>query len=191
MSFAERVYRKTLQKKTKKEVKKNKAETTENDDNYGLSYFDNDQDEISNLAEEFLGKCILMNHSDDDEETQKRNKIRGNEYFQLIQLKQKNIYSIEIKNDQNQQSQENDEDQECLETRSNSNYEDDFQKDDALMVQLSEINYLEELDNVQKQSVGLGNKKYYTSKQKFNKITKQHLVPQIKKKNILKMNLKA
>ncbi|CAK75321.1 unnamed protein product (macronuclear) [Paramecium tetraurelia] len=190
MSFAERVYRKTFQKKAKKEVKEKKTET-ENDDNYGLYYFENDQDEIYNLAEEFLGKCILLNPSDDDEETQKRNKIRGNEFFQLNQKKQKNICSIEINNEENQQSQENDENYECLDTRSNSNYDDDFSKDDALMVQLSEINYLEKLDNIQKKSVGLGTKKYYSCKQKFNKITKEHLVPQIKKKNILKKNLKA
>ncbi|CAD8044880.1 unnamed protein product [Paramecium primaurelia] len=189
MSNQERIIIKPLQRKTKKSPQENKKEINVDEDNYGLSYFENDQEEFQTLSEEFFGKCILLDNKDDDE-IQKRNKVKDNEFCQLNQIIQKNTYPIEIKNQEKQQSFKNDENFESLETRSIISDSEYFHQEDFLMIQTSEINYLQNLNYIQ-ESVGLNKKQYNFSKQKLNNITNVHLPLKIQKKNILKINKKA
>ncbi|CAD8139431.1 unnamed protein product [Paramecium pentaurelia] len=190
MSNQERIIIKPIQRKTKKSPQENKKEINVDEDNYGLSYFENDQDEFQTLSEEFFGKCILLDNKDDDE-IQKRNKVKENEFFQLNQFIQKNTHPIEIKKQEKQQSFKNDENFESLETRSNLSDGEYFQQEDFVMIQTSEINYLQKLNYIQNESVGLNKKLNKFSKQKLNNITNVHLPLKIQKKNILKINKKA
>ncbi|CAD8052954.1 unnamed protein product [Paramecium sonneborni] len=185
MSNQQRQYIKPIIRKAKKVQKVCQDE----ENNFGLSDFQNDSDEIYNLIEEFSGKCILLPNSeefDNEDEYQKKNKTGDNCFSYIINSKQQNSPSFEQKLEKNQQSFKIVDNFSSLETQSNISDEINGEKTDYIVAIQGEINYLEGLDFIQKTVISK-DKKQKNLKQIKKQNNRNSLLKNLQKKKISKL----
>ncbi|CAD8042975.1 unnamed protein product [Paramecium primaurelia] len=185
MNTQDRCYIRAIVRKTKKTIQNN-IKSVLDEDNYGLTDFENNAEEFQSLSEEFSGKCILQNYviCELDTPSHKKNKEVNNQIYLFNDFIQQETVPSEIKIIKKQQNQQNEDNQDS-ETLSDSSQCYDLNNELHLIAQQGEIDYLEGLKGFKK-TVETKQKYQNRSKKIQNKIIKQHQILQIQQKKIIK-----